>query len=387
MASPSTMTAPSLGVSSPARILSTVVLPQPEWPITQANSPRWIDSHRFSNTATSPPAAPGYRFAIASIEMNLSVIAQCSCPARGAARSDVPQMRDPLLHAGSRFCTASLSRRSAAGTRELIAKSSYSFRERHHAGEAREDLIEQHADKADQENGDNHIGDREVVPLVPDEVTDAGAADQHFGGHDHEPGNADRNPHAGQNGRRRCRQDHGERTPQRADLERARDVDPFLAHRGNTERRIEQHWPDRADKDHKDRRQAGILDRVERKRHPGERRDRLQDLDERIECPADQRRHPDQKAEWNRDEHGEQIAETDARDRIAELDAESLVVRTIIEERPLQVLPQLGADLERARHRRLALRCGYPHQFGIFRTHGADRGIAAGGEVPDADEG
>ena len=28
-------------------MFKTVVLPQPEWPITQANSPRAIDSHRF----------------------------------------------------------------------------------------------------------------------------------------------------------------------------------------------------------------------------------------------------------------------------------------------------------------------------------------------------
>ena len=40
-------------------MLSTVVLPQPEWPITQANSPRSIDSQRFSNTVVVPPPAPG----------------------------------------------------------------------------------------------------------------------------------------------------------------------------------------------------------------------------------------------------------------------------------------------------------------------------------------
>src|ERR1700733_9338542 len=295
MASPSTITAPSLGVSSPARMLSTVVLPQPEWPITHANSPRWIDSQRFSKTATSPPEGAGYRLAIASIEMNLSVIA--------------------------------------------------SFRERHHAGEARKDLIEQHSDQADQENGDDHIGNREVVPLVPDEVTDAGAADQHFGRDDHEPGDADRNPHAGQNGRRRGWQNHGERAPQGADLERARDVDPFLAHRGDAEHRIEQHRPDRANEDHKDRRQPGILDGVERKRHPGERRDWLQHLYERIERPADQWRHADQEAERNRDQHGQEIAETDTCDRVAELDAEPLVVRAVIVERPFKVFPQLGAAL------------------------------------------
>ena len=43
-------------------MFSTVVLPQPEWPITQANSPRAIDSHRFSNTAISPPIGAGIAF-------------------------------------------------------------------------------------------------------------------------------------------------------------------------------------------------------------------------------------------------------------------------------------------------------------------------------------
>src|SRR5580692_9586572 len=75
------------------------------------------------------------------------------------------------------------------------------LRERDHAREARKDLVEQHADDADQENGDDDVGDREVVPLVPDEVADAGAADQHLGGDDHQPGDADRNPHARENGR------------------------------------------------------------------------------------------------------------------------------------------------------------------------------------------
>src|SRR4029079_16077980 len=42
----STITAPSEGASSPARMLSTVVLPQPEWPIMQVKSPRCIGSKR-----------------------------------------------------------------------------------------------------------------------------------------------------------------------------------------------------------------------------------------------------------------------------------------------------------------------------------------------------
>src|ERR1044071_7409908 len=105
-----------------------------------------------------------------------------------------------------------------------------SLRERDHAREARQDLVEQHADDADQENGDDDIGDREVVPLVPDEVADAGAADKRLARDDHEPGDADRYPHARQNRRRRRWQDHGEGAPDGADLQRPRDVDPFLAY-------------------------------------------------------------------------------------------------------------------------------------------------------------
>jgi hypothetical protein len=225
-----------------------------------------------------------------------------------------------------------------------------------------------------------------IVPLVPDEVADAGAAHEHFGRHDHEPGNADRNPHAGENRWRSGRQDHGERAPQRTDLKRARHVDPLLAHGSDTEGGIEQHRPDRADEDHEDRRQAGVLDGVERERHPGERRNGFENLDERIERAADQGRHPDQEAQGNGDDDRKQITEPNACDRITELDAEPLVVRAVIVERLLDVLPQLGADVERPRHRGLALRRGHAHQLGVFGAHGRNRAVAARGKVPDAYE-
>src|SRR6185312_14613110 len=99
------MTAPSLGWSRPARMFNTVVLPQPEWPITQPNSPRPIDSQRFSKMEVWPPLAPGYRRAMPCMEMNLSVIAL--------------------------------------------------FREGDLARESRKDVVEQHADDADQEDGDD----------------------------------------------------------------------------------------------------------------------------------------------------------------------------------------------------------------------------------------
>ena len=55
-------------------MLSTVVLPQPEWPMMQVNSPRCIDSQRSSNTVVVPPPGAGKRLVMPSMEMNLSVI-------------------------------------------------------------------------------------------------------------------------------------------------------------------------------------------------------------------------------------------------------------------------------------------------------------------------
>src|SRR5262252_454067 len=127
----STMTVPADGWSSPARMLSTVVLPQPEWPMMQTNSPRRIVSHRSSNTVVRPPSGAGKWRAMPSIEMNLSV------------------MRD-----ADETCASLL--------------------ERHGAGQPRQDEVEEHPDQADHQNRGDHIGDRQVVPFVPDEVADAG---------------------------------------------------------------------------------------------------------------------------------------------------------------------------------------------------------------------
>ena len=67
-------------------MLSTVVLPQPEWPMMQTNSPRAIDSHRSSNTVVAPPPGAGKRLVMPSMEMNLSVMRRSVTPgtSRGA---------------------------------------------------------------------------------------------------------------------------------------------------------------------------------------------------------------------------------------------------------------------------------------------------------------
>ena len=130
-----------------------------------------------------------------------------------------------------------------------------------------------------------------------------------------------------------------------------------------------------------------ILDGVERKRHPGQRRDRLQHLDERIERLADQRRHADQEAERDRDEHREQIAEADAarwnsragcrgpcRSARCRRTAASRCSHNLA---PTSSGPGI-ADLPCGR--------GQPHQLGVFRRHiGDGRRCRARGEMPDAE--
>ena len=54
--SPSSRTSPpsSSGSSNPARSRSVVVLPQPEGPSSEKNSPRWISNEMLSTAFTSP---------------------------------------------------------------------------------------------------------------------------------------------------------------------------------------------------------------------------------------------------------------------------------------------------------------------------------------------
>src|SRR4051812_26100983 len=59
-----------------------------------------------------------------------------------------------------------------------------SLRKRNELRQPRQREIEQHADKTDREDAADDVCDRQVVPLVPDEITDASAAYEHLCGHD-----------------------------------------------------------------------------------------------------------------------------------------------------------------------------------------------------------
>src|SRR5919198_4615890 len=196
------MTAPSDGTSRPARILSTVVLPQPEWPMMQTNSPRAIDSHRSSNTVVRTPPGAGKHLLTPSMEMNLSVMAaQMVCRPREGG--------DPYPRVGGygspQRGTPRRERRGVplAGTtaESKVASWPCSLRKRHQPRRARENLVEHHADDADHQDCGDHVGDGEVVPFVPDEVADTGTADEHLGRDDDQPRDADGNSHPGEDRR------------------------------------------------------------------------------------------------------------------------------------------------------------------------------------------
>src|SRR3989344_4112117 len=220
---PSMKTWPVLLCSSPASVLRMVVLPQPEWPMMQTNSPRRMVKFTPSKTGEGP--------------------------------------------------------------------------------------VQHHAHQADDQDGEDHVGQREVVPLVPHEVADTRAAHQHLGGHDDQPRDAHADAHAGEDGGRRCGQDHLDGGAPLRDLERARHVEPVAPHAGHAEGRVDQHRPDRADEDHEDARGGRVLDGVERQRHPRQRRDGLEHLDERVERAVHQGRHADGKAQRDGDQHGDEVAQ------------------------------------------------------------------------------
>src|SRR3984893_1373887 len=111
------MIVPAEGSSRPASRLSTVVLPQPECPMMQVNSPRDMESHRSSNTVVIPPPGAGKRLVIPSNEMNLSLIAPAQAAALGlqlVSLISIHVMRglDPI--GASLSCLASLVMRRLA---------------------------------------------------------------------------------------------------------------------------------------------------------------------------------------------------------------------------------------------------------------------------------
>src|SRR5882762_10514701 len=324
-------TTPSLAVSRPASTLRMVVLPQPEWPMMQTNSPRSTAKLTPSKTVIVLPFGAGYVF----------------------FRSWISRKAMPLLDVGNEFL------------------------------EPADREIERHSDHADGEDREDHVGEVEVVPFVPDEIADARAAHQHLRGDDHQPRDAHRDAHARQDRRSGGGQDHCEGAAQRLHLQRLRHVQPVAAHRGHAVGGVDQHRPDRADEDHEHAGDRGVLDGVERDRHPGEGRDGLQDLDEGIERPVDQGRHADDEAERHGEENREEVAQADPGEGMGELDADAFVVGAPVVERLRQVLDDRLADL-RGSGETLGFFRALPEQLGVLVACRLPLAFGQGGEVPCA---
>src|SRR5574342_74467 len=237
---PSSTTPPSEAVSRPAMMFRTVLLPQPECPTMVRNSP--CSTLKATSRKTQ------------------------SCPGPSGF--------------GKNLVMWSISRRAMPGL----------LRVRDQVGHTAEPEVEDHSDQPDGEDSEHHAVQREVVPLVPYEVAHTGAADQHLGGHDGDPGAADRDAKARQDRGGCRREDDLEEAPRPRQLEKARDVQVVLLDGADPEGRVGHGRPERRDEDDEHRRLPGVLERVEEERHPSERRDGLEDLDEGVGGLEERRR-------------------------------------------------------------------------------------------------
>src|SRR5258708_17618304 len=132
---------PSVGWGSPATRFSSVLLPQPEWPISVTNSP-FLIARSIPVSATKSP------FFVSNVLPTASTLRYLLMSTGG------------LLVVGEAL------------------------------GEQHQRLLEQQADDADGEDRDDDVLDLQVVPFVPHPEADADAAGEHLGGDDQQP------PHA-----------------------------------------------------------------------------------------------------------------------------------------------------------------------------------------------
>src|SRR6185369_9095860 len=297
---------PCVGVVRPAMRLSKVDLPQPECPISATNSPL-ATVRLISRSATNGPLAVLKVCSTPWIWMYLVVrLALICCPPgrvggeRSFLNAEVAEDSQrtqrnfscvplrPLRHlcvlCVQRFWYSRLHLFESEGRRQLDQRK-----------------FEDQAHHADREDRDDDVPDVQVVPLIPDPEADADTAGEHFGGDDHEPGGADRKPHAGQHVGQ-----HGGKEDLRDDLplgqvQHPRDIHVVAGHALHADCGVDDHWPDRADEDGPDGGRVGALEHHQPDRQPGQRRHRPQQADQRVEHPRKKREAADHEA--HRDPH------------------------------------------------------------------------------------
>src|SRR6266705_4639012 len=288
---------PSVASRSPATMLSSVDLPQPECPISETNSPARM-SRLISSSAQNGPFFVSNTLRTLSICKYLSVI-PCSLVAEAAGSED-------------------------------------------------HQLFEREADDADREDGDDDVLHVEVVPFVPYPEPDAHAAGEHLRGDDHQPRHADRQAHAGDHVRKHGREkDLPKHRPLRK-IEDPRDVEIVLRDVAHADRGVDDHRPQGADEDDVDRRGVGGLEHHQADRQPGERRHRLQDADDRRRHVGEEAKTPEHETERDADERRHPETDADPPERGEHVPAYALVVRPFPVER-------IAEHLERGMPSRLGI--------------------------------
>src|SRR5574341_421065 len=253
MCLPARSTVPAVGLRSPATTLSSVLLPQPEWPMSVTNSPLRITRSMPSRIGEEPKDMPS-----PSTERNLSG----------------PIVEPP--------------------------------------GGEHQRLLQQQADDADGEDRDHDVLDLQVVPLVPHPEADADPAGEHLGGDDYEPRDADREAHAGDHvGQHRGEQDLGEHLPF-GEVQHARDVQVVLRDLAHADRGVDDHRPQAADENDVDGRWIGGLDDEKADRQPRARRHGLEQRDDRRRHAAREPPAADHEAERDADQPRQPEADADA---------------------------------------------------------------------------
>src|SRR5712691_5976866 len=242
---------PPVGLSSPATMLSSVDLPQPECPISDTNSPARM-SRLISSRAQNGP------FLVSNT-----------------------------------MCTSSICRYRSVISSSLVAEA---------AGEQDHALLEREADDADREYRDDDVLDVQVVPFVPHPEADADAAGEHLRRDDHQPRDADRQAHAGDHVREHRREQNLPEYRPLGKIEHPRHVEIVLRDVAHADRGVHDHGPQAADEDDVDRGRVSSLENHQTDRQPGERRHRLQKTDDRRRHVGEKTKAPQHEAERDADE-------------------------------------------------------------------------------------
>ena len=190
------------------------------------------------------------------------------------------------------------------------------------------DTVERQADQAD----DDHARDHEIVAItgvarVHDHVAEPRAQRDHFRGDDDQPGDAEPDAHADQDLRQHGRNDDLREQRRARHAEVLRRAQVALLDRVHADRRLHDHREHRRDEDQVDRRGVADAEPQDRDRDPGDRRDRAQHLEDRIQrvVRAAHPAHP--QPERHGDAYGEREARADAHERRADVSPQRAVLQ------------------------------------------------------------